>query len=84
MSDRRKWGIREIVMLVTLTLTTLVNVIALTWGAATMNASVNTLNGTVARLESAMTKLVSDLADVKIDYNARISVLEHDNGRKVQ
>lgn len=70
--ERRKLSIREIAMIVTLGL----NFGSMIWNAATQSAAVAELTRTLNKLDNTVTRVVSDLGDLKVDYNGRISALE--------
>lgn len=71
-SDRRHYGPREYVILATLIL----NFGGLVWGAATLAASVTELRESVNMLNRTSVKVLEDLSQLKIEYNARLSVME--------
>lgn len=72
MIDRRSLSLREVVMLATL----LLNFGGLVWGAATITRTVAELQVAVSNLTSTVRGLAEDIASIKVDYNARIRVLE--------
>lgn len=78
MSDRRSISFKEYVPLAVL----LINVCALVWGAARLSKSVDDLQASVVDLRVTTRGLVTDIAGIKIDYNARIRVLEDENARR--
>lgn len=70
--DMRRITTREIALALTL----VINFGALVWGAATLSNTTQTLVQSVTKLDHSMNRLLDDLTDIKIDYNARIRVLE--------
>lgn len=78
MAERRRLMMRDILPMAVL----LINICALVWGAAKMSSSIDDLKTTVADLRTTTRNLATDIADVKIDYNARIKVLEDRDGRR--
>lgn len=72
MSDRRTNNWRDVALAFAL----LSNFGALVWGAATIKNAVDSLEDSVSKLNVTTATVVSDLAAVKVEYNARISVLE--------
>ncbi len=70
--ERRQLTLREFSTLVLL----LLNFGGIVWGAATMSNSILQLRTSVAELRAVSQSLVSDLVAIKVDYNARIRVLE--------
>lgn len=70
--DRRRWHLRDVIPLVII----VTNIAALVWGAAKMSDSIDDLKVTVSDLRVTTRGLAADIANVKIDYNARIKVLE--------
>ena len=79
MNDRRTNNWRD----VALALALLSNFGALVWGAATIKSSVDQLQGSVQDLNKTTATIVTDLAAVKVEYNARLSVLE-DRSRRTR
>lgn len=77
MGERRQITLREIAMMVTL----LLNFGALVWGAATISNTVNSLKGTVQDLNLTVRTITADMNQIKMDYNARLRVLEDRNSR---
>jgi hypothetical protein len=73
--DRRNLSTKELLTFITI----LINISALVWGAAKISATVDNLNESVVDLRATTRKLVSDIAEIKIDYNARLEVLESKN-----
>jgi uncharacterized small protein (DUF1192 family) len=65
-------GIREWAGIITM----LLNFGGLIWGAAIMYASVSDLRKAVTDLNATSSQIVHDLTSVKVEYHARISVLE--------
>ena len=70
--DRRGLSIKEFMAFATI----LVNICALVWGAAKISATVDDLKTTVIELHHTTERMAQDIAAIKIDYNARIEVLE--------
>lgn len=70
--DSQKWGVKEWILLFTL----IMNLAGIVWGAAVMYTTVERLNTAVDNLNRTSTNLLADLAQIKIEYNARLSVLE--------
>jgi len=75
--ERRHITAREFALIFTL----LLNFAALVWGASKLTNTVAILTSTVDKLEAATQNLVADLVQIKIDYNARLRVLESREGR---
>lgn len=73
---QRKFSTREILTFATV----FINICALVWGAAKLSASVDTLQVAVIQLQATSAGMAHDIADIKIDYNARIRVLEAHDG----
>jgi len=72
MADRRRWGPREIVPIVLVSL----NIGALVWGAATMNASVGQLTTAVTELKTTVIALMKDMSEMKIEYSRELGILQ--------
>lgn len=74
MHDRRRpiWNLKDVALGFTL----LLNFGALVWGAATLSSTVDMIRASVNSLNTTVVKLVSDMSEIRIDYNARIMVLE--------
>lgn len=68
----RQLGVREWVMIITL----MINIGGMVWGAASLTTHVSQLNGTVQQLNSTLTFTVQQLNDVRVEYNARLAVVE--------
>ena len=71
-TPQNKWGLKEWVLIATLGL----NICGIVWGAAVMYTTVERLNTAVDTLNRTSTTILTDLAAIKIEYHARISVLE--------
>lgn len=71
-SDRRTNNWRDVALAFAL----LSNFGALVWGAATIKNAVDSLETSVQRLDGSVTTVITDMAAIKVEYNARISVLE--------
>lgn len=74
----RRFSMREILTFVTV----VTNICALVWGAAKLSDSVENLQSAVKQLQATSAGMAHDIADIKIDYNARIRVLEAHDGVK--
>lgn len=76
--QRRHMSFRDFAMLGTL----IVNFAALIWGAATITSTVSQLSVTVQALDKSVSRVIEDMYTIKVDYNARIRVLEDRENRK--
>jgi hypothetical protein len=68
----RKFSFREMALLCTL----LLNFGGLIWGAATMHSNLIQVQIAVDNLNRTAVDMIRQITDVKIEYNARIAVLE--------
>lgn len=70
--DRRHLSIRELAMIGTL----LLNFGALVWGAATLTSTVSELKTATQQLNTTVQRMSDDLTSLKVEYNARLGILE--------
>lgn len=70
--ERRAWSMREISMLLTLFL----NFGGLVWGASKITSAVAALQVTTQNMTHTLQSMAEKMAEIQVEYNARISVLE--------
>lgn len=70
--ERRAWSMREISMLLTLFL----NFGGLVWGASKITSAVAELQVTTQNMTHTLQNMAEKMAEIQVEYNARISVLE--------
>jgi hypothetical protein len=68
----QKLSLKDVVVLITL----LLNISALVWGAAKLATTVESLTLTVSKLSVNVDALTTKISDMRVDYGARILVLE--------
>lgn len=73
--ERRSLSLREISMLATLFL----NFGGLIWGASKITSAVAELQVSTASMTHTLENMAQKMAEIQVEYNARISVLEAQN-----